>query len=882
MIVPSPAVPETLPPLFADWFARRGWSPRRHQLEMIQAAQDGVHALLVAPTGGGKTLAGFLPSLIDLAERGPRPAFGPGSGVHTLYLSPLKALTTDVERNLMAPIREIGLNIHVESRTGDTKPSKRQRQRDVPPDILLTTPEQLALFCAWDGARAWFADLKCVVLDEIHAIWSGKRGDLLNLGLGRLQSFAPQVRRVALSATIDDPQMIADWLAPSPLAGEGGPRRGSDGGAGGDNLSLDDEVRGEHTPHPTGSAAHLPPRGGKDVLIVRGDPGAPPVVDVLISEGKTPWAGHTGRHAIPEVYDAIRKAGLTLVFVNTRWQAEFVFQRLWALNEDALPIALHHGSLAVEQRRKVEAAMARGDLRAVVCTSTLDLGIDWGDVDLVIQQAAPKGASRLVQRIGRANHRLDEPSRALLVPASRFEMLECQAAREAVAENAFDWEPHHVGTLDTLAQHVLGVACSEPFHMETLFAEVTGCGPYRDLSWAAFEEVVDLVATGGYALRTYDRFARIVRDRQGRWRARDAQIAQRHRMNVGTITAAATLNVRMASRRSGASRSWVGGKKIGEAEEHYFEQMTPGDTFVFAGQVWAFQAVVGMDALVSRAQDKEPKVPSWGGSKFPLSTSLAERVRAMIQDRDHWRVLPVDVQEWLALQQARSVVPAAGDMLVETFQRGDRHYLVAYPFEGALAHGTLAMLLTRRLDRWGVGPLGYVVTDYSLAIWSIQPMGDLDFDALFEPDILGDDLESWLQESFMMKRAFRDCALISGLIEKRRPGAEKTGRQVTFSTDLIYDVLRRHQPDHLLLRTARADAAVRLLDIARLGQLLTRVQGRVVHRALDRPSPFSAPLLVQIGRERVGGGEAADMILEDAAEALSEEALAVEIMGEVP
>lgn len=847
---------------------------------MAQAADDGVHALLVAPTGGGKTLAGFLPSLIDLAERGPKPETGPGSGVHTLYLSPLKALTTDVERNLMTPIREIGLNIHVESRTGDTKQSKRQRQRDFPPDILLTTPEQLALFCAWEGARAYFADLKCVVLDEIHAIWSGKRGDLLNLGLGRLQAFAPQMRRVALSATVDDPLKIASWLAPSPFAGEGVSRSETDGGAGGASLTSDDDANGGHPPHPSGPAAHLPPHGGKDVVIIRGAPGAPPVVEMLISEGRTPWAGHTGQHAIPEVYQAIRRARLALVFVNTRWQAEFVFRQLWSINEDALPIALHHGSLAAEQRRKVEAAMARGDLRAVVCTSTLDLGIDWGDVDLVIQQAAPKGASRLVQRIGRANHRLDEPSRALMVPASRFEMLECQAAREAVAENSFDWEPHHVGTLDTLAQHIMGAACSEPFRLEDLYAEITGCGPYRGLSWEAFEEVVDLVATGGYALRAYDRFARIVKGPDGRWRARNAQIALRHRMNVGTITAAATLNVRIASRRGGSARHLVGGRKIGEAEEHYFEQMAPGDTFAFAGQVWAFQAIVGTDALVTAAPDQEPRIPSWGGSKFPLSTSLADRVRAMIQVRDHWRVLPLDVQEWLALQEARSVIPAAGEMLIETFQRSNRHYLVAYPFEGALAHGSLAMLMTRRLDRWGVGPLGYVATDYAVAVWSIRPMDDLEMAALFEPDLLGDDLEAWLAESFMMKRSFRNCALISGLIEKRQPGAEKTGSQVTFSTDLIYDVLRRHQPDHLLLRCARADAAAGLLDVARLGQLLTRIQGRIVHRALDRPSPFSVPVLVQIGRERVGGGEAADMILEDAAMEFSEEALVAEVMDE--
>jgi ATP-dependent Lhr-like helicase len=873
-----------LPPLFADWFASRGWAPRRHQLEMIAAAEAGSHALLVAPTGGGKTLAGFLPSLIELAERGPRPEFGPGSGIHTIYVSPLKALTTDVERNLMTPIREIGLNIHVESRTGDTKQSKKQRQRENPPDILLTTPEQLALFCAWSGARAYFADLKCIVLDEVHAIWSGKRGDLLNLGLARLQSFSPGLRRVALSATIDDPQLIAEWLMPhlpSPLAGEGGGRSPTDEGyedademGGADGSSARPGV----TPHPTSPTARPPsPARGEGIVIVKGDPGAVPIIDVLVSQGRVPWAGHTGQHAIPEVYDAIKRAQLALIFVNTRWQSEFVFQQLWEINDENLPIGLHHGSLAAEQRRKVEAAMARGELRAVVCTSTLDLGIDWGDVDLVIQMAAPKGSSRLVQRIGRANHRLDEPSRALMVPASRFELLECQAAREAVADNAFDWEPHHIGTLDTLAQHVMGAACSEPFDLDALHAEVTSCAPYRGLTYEAFEEVVDFVATGGYALRTYDRFARIVRTPEGQWTVRNQLVAQRHRMNVGAIVAAGTLNVKVASRRrsgagGGSAKAWVTGRKVGEAEEWYFEQLTPGDTFVFAGQVWAFQGISGTDALVTHADGKDPKIPSWGGSQFPLGTSLAARVRAMVQDRDHWRVLPVDVQEWLELQEQRSLIPDADSLLIETFPRGSRHFLVAYPFEGRLAHSTLCMLLTRRLDRLGVGPLGFVVTDYSLAIWAIKPMNDLDWDALFQPDMLGDDLEAWLEESFMMKRTFRNCALVSGLIERRQPGAEKTGRQVTFSTDLIYDVLRRHQPDHLLLRTARADAASGLLDVARLGQLLSRIAGHIRPIALEKPSPFCVPVLVQIGRERVGG-DAAEMILEASAQELIDEVM---------
>ena len=364
---------------------------------MVEKGREGRHALLIAPTGGGKTLAGFLPSLIDLTTRPPANA---PRGIHTLYISPLKALAVDVERNLLAPIQQMGLKVTAESRTGDTGISRRQRQRVKPPDILLTTPEQLALFCAWEGARRYFEDLACVIIDEVHAIWPSKRGDLLALDMARLVTFAPNHRRVGLSATVEDPDVIRGWLSPGPAS---------------------------------------------EVDLVRGSGGAAPVVDVLLSEGQVPWVGHTAHHAMPEVYDAIRRARTALVFVNTRFQAEFAFQELWRLNEDGLPIALHHGSLSAEQRRKVEAAMARGQLRAVVCTSTLDLGIDWGDVDLVIQLASPKGASRMVQRIGRANHRLDEPSQALFVPANRFEMLECQAAREAIAENALDADPPHLG-----------------------------------------------------------------------------------------------------------------------------------------------------------------------------------------------------------------------------------------------------------------------------------------------------------------------------------------------------------------------------------------------------------------------------------------------------
>ncbi|MDQ0465920.1 ATP-dependent Lhr-like helicase [Caulobacter ginsengisoli] len=814
------ALPSTLPPRFDAWFASRGWAPRTHQLAMVERARAGADALLIAPTGGGKTLAGFLPSLIELAERPPP---NTPRGIHTLYISPLKALAVDVERNLLSPIQEMGLGITAESRTGDTGMARKQRQRVRPPDMLLTTPEQLALFCAWEGARTYFEDLRCVILDEVHAIWPSKRGDLLSLDLARLQTFAPTMRRVGLSATVDDPDLIRRWMAPTARAA--------------------------------------------DVDLVLGPPGPMPIVDLLISEGRVPWAGHTAQHAMEDVYEVIKRHRTTLVFVNTRFQAEFAFQELWKINDDSLPIALHHGSLSAEQRRRVEAAMARGELRAVVCTSTLDLGIDWGDVDLVVQLAAPKGSSRMVQRIGRANHRLDEPSRAILVPANRFEMLECQAVREAVEENGLDGERWRAGALDVLAQHVMGCAVSEPFEPLAFYDEIRMAGPYADLSWEDFEAVIDFVSTGGYALKVYDRFRRIVKTREGLWKVRDAQTAQRHRMNVGAIVSPAVLSVRISGRRG------VPGRKIGEVEEGYLEMLEPGDTFLFAGQVWKLVGVTGTDVLVSPAADKDPKLPSWGGSKFALSTYLAARVRRMMSDETTWAKLPSDVREWLEVQRDRSQIAAPTEMLLETFPRGQRHFLVCYPFDGRIAHTTLAMLLTRRLDRMGVGPLGFTANDYAVCIWALHPMDGLDFAALFDQDMLGDDLEAWLDESFMMKRAFKNCALISGLIERRMPGSEKSGRQVTFSTDLIYDVLRRHQPDHLMLRCARADAASGMIDVARVGDLLARIKGQIRHAPLEHVSPFAVPIMLEIGKERVAG-DAAEMILRGASEDLIAEAMA--------
>jgi len=807
--------------MFTAWFTARNWAPRPHQLALLQRSAEGGSTLLVAPTGAGKTLAGFLPSLVELSRLPPgaeRP-----HALHTLYISPLKALAVDVARNVEGPAREMGLPVRIETRTGDTPAARRQRQRAKPPDILLTTPEQASLLIASEHARAFFQDLKTVIIDEIHALAATKRGDLLSLALARIAGFAPGLRRIGLSATVADPPALARWLAPQ-------------------------------------------------AQILFGPAGAAPDIEVLASRERIPWAGHTGRHALREVYEAIKTARTALVFVNTRAQAELIFQELWRLNSDGLPIALHHGSLDVEQRRKVEAAMTRGGLRAVVCTSTLDLGIDWGDVDLVIQMGAPKGCSRLVQRIGRANHRLDEPSRALLAPSNRFEVLECRAAKEAVAEGALDGGGARIGGLDCLAQHIMGAACGEPFAAEALFAEVRSAAPYADLSREQFDRALDFVATGGYALRAYDQYKRILQRADGRWTVRNRAIAQAHRMNVGAIVELTMLNVRLASKAGGAG-PWRAGKSLGKIEEGFLEMLAPSDTFLFAGEVLKLEAVVGEDALVTRAATvKEPRIPSYAGGKFPLSTFLAQRVRAMVSDPQSWASLPDQVVEWLDVQRERSLLPKPDELLVETFPRAGRWWLVCYPFDGRLAHQTLGMLLTRRLERARMRPQGFVASEYALAVWGLKDLSLLDMNALFAEDLLGDDLEEWLVESALMKRTFRNCAVIAGLVERRRPGAEKSGRQVTFSTDLIYDVLRSHEPDHLLLQAARADAGEGYLDLKRLAALLARVRGRIAHIDLPRVSPFAAPVMLEVGREPIAG-EAQDAVLEEAAEELIAEAM---------
>lgn len=795
-----------LPAPIASWFAARGWQLHPHQQAMLARAEDPA-TLLIAPTGGGKTLAGFLPTLADLC-------LAPRAGLHTLYISPLKALAADMRRNLTGPIAEMGLDTRVEDRTGDTSAHVRRRQRADPPHILLTTPESLALLLSFEDAPRLFAGLSRVIVDEVHALAESKRGDQLMLALARLQALCPNLRRVGLSATVEDPPALARFLA----------------------------------------------HGDAPCAILRADPGPDPDIAMLDVGAAPPWAGGGAAHAIPAVLDAIRAHRTTLVFHNTRAQAEIFFHRLWMANEEALPIAIHHGSLDREQRARVEAAMAAGRLRAVVCTGSLDLGLDWGDVDLVIQIGAPKNVKRLVQRIGRANHRYNAPSKARLVTANRFEVVECLAALEAVRAHDLDGAPRGPGPLDVLCQHILIRACAGPFDAGALFHEVRGAGPYAGLSRDDFDDCLAFCATGGYALRAYDRWQRLQRRADGLWQLRDPRSARLVRMNIGTIQDTDTLKVRLGRARGGAA--------LGEIEEGFAATLSPGDTFLMGGQVVRFESLREMVVEVSRDPGREPKIATYMGTKFATSTQLSDRILAILA-RPDWPDLPAPMRDWLNLQRNLSEMPARDRLLIESFPHEGREHACLYGFAGRNAQQTLALLVTKRMEEEGLAPLGFVATDYATLIWGLEPLTDVA--SLLAPGTLRAGFEQWLRGNAVMKRTFRASATIAGLIQRQSPGARKTGRQATVSSDILYDTLVKYDPDHLLLRITRDEAMRGLVDFGRIEEMLARTRGRVTLRRLARVSPLAAPLFLEAGRVPVAGA-AQERLLAEAAARLMETA----------
>ena len=795
-----------LPQKFQNWINKRNWGLHTHQIDVLTNS-DRKSQLLIAPTGSGKTLSGFLPTLIELD----RVNF---SGLHTVYVSPLKALAADIKRNLMIPIEEMGLNIKVEDRTGDTTAKTKRRQRIDPPQILLTTPESLALLISFPEANALFANLERIIIDEIHALVENKRGHQLLLAISRLQSISKNLRKLALSATVDHPQEIAGFISEN------------------DN----------------------------NCPIIFAEPGPDPNISMLQTTASPPWSGAGATYAVPDVLEQISKHKTTLIFHNTRAQAEIFFHNLWLNNQNNLPVAIHHGSLDLAQRKRVEAAITKGELRAVVCTGTLDLGIDWNEVDLVIQVGAPKNIKRLVQRIGRANHTYNTPSKAIIVPANKFEIVECQAALEAVRDKDLDGEPIASGSLDVLCQHILLVACSGKILPAKLFEEIKQIGAYKNLTHEEFKECMGFCIDGGYALNRYEQWHRLKLDPSGNLILRDPRIANKIRMNVGTIQDTETLKVR-THRRSG-------GKPLGEIEEAFAASLTKGDTFLIGGNIVRFESLREMIVEVTHNANKQPKIATFMGTKFATSTKLSDRILDSFENQS-WKDLPADTVNWLNKQKEFSQLPVRNSLLIETFFRKSRHYLVVYGFAGRNANQTLGLILSKKLEELNLAPLGFVANDYATLIWGLEKVENPIQLFKFSEIELG--LDKWFSGNALMKRTFKAVASVSGLIDRNLPGLRKSGRQTTFSSDILYDTLVKYDPTHLLLKITKDEAMKGLIDFSRIEEMFKRVDDNIIHKNLPHVSPLAAPMLLEVGTIPIEG-QARELLLKNEANSLMKEA----------
>jgi ATP-dependent Lhr-like helicase len=781
-----------IPPYLSNWFKNKKWHLHAYQKKMFAQFSARQSTLLIAPTGGGKTLASFLPSLIEINEKQIK-------NLHTLYISPLKALTTDIKRNLLNPIAEMNLAVTVEARTGDTNSYQRQRQRKKPPNILLITPESLMLLLSYTEAREYFKNLQCVIIDEIHNFAATKRGDLTALALAQLTSIAPASIRFGLSATVAQPDELAKWL---------GTRE-------------------------------------QPAMVIAARPRQKPILHLLTNGERIPYSGFMARYAVQDILDVIIENTMTIIFVNTRAQAEFMFRQLWEVNIDNFPIAIYHGSLSREQRQQTEVMTVAGQLRAIVATSALELGIDWGNVDCVIQVGAPKGISRLLQRVGRSNHQFDKQSKALLVPANCFDALECQCAIEAIAQGRLDGEELLPGALDVVVQFILNCACSESISIKKVFAVVREAQPYHDISESIFQQLFQFAVNGGYTLQHYDRYQRLLYMPDDTYAIASPRIVRGHRQNIGTIIESARLRVKILYKRKS--------KVVGDIEEDFGEKLMPGDTFLFAGQVLEFVGIRDMFLEARKTKAKQSKIPSYHGGSMPLSTYLANDVRQFINTPERWTALPPKIFEWLHLQKSFSILPPLDAILVESFIYRKRNFVVIFSFEGRRANHTLGVLMTRRMESLKLKPLTLTATDYGFAIDTLVPVTADCMQKLFAKTLLDDELQTWLQHSPLLKRTFRQVAIISGLIERQLAGQRKSMKQVTFSTDLIYDVLLRHEPAHILLAITQFDVENRLLDLKRLATMLERFQGNIIFKELSGPSPLAIPILTAIKTERVQG-----------------------------
>lgn len=773
------------------WFADRGWAPMPFQRETWRAFAAGRSGLLHAPTGLGKTLAAWLGPVMEAWD-------GPDE-LRVLWLTPLRALAADTVRSLQEPLAGLGRKWTVAARTGDTASGERAKQRRGGyPFALVTTPESLSLMLTHEEARERFAGLTCVVCDEWHELLSSKRGVQAELCLARLRQFAPRLRTWGLSATIG-------------------------------NL---DEAR----------EALVGPGGGEAVTVA-----APAdqsvVVDTLLPPTMEhfPWSGHLGTRMLGEVVRCIESAATTLLFTNTRSQTEIWFQELLEARPDWEPVlAMHHGSLEREVREEVERRLRDGTVKCVVCTSSLDLGVDFSPVEQVLQLGSPKGLARLRQRAGRSGHRPGAVSRVVGVPTNAFELVEFAAARAALAAGRIEARRPLRLPLDVLVQHLVTVAVGEGFHADDMLAEVRSTHAFSGLDDGEWEWLLTFVTTGG-SLRAYPQYRKVVVDADGRYRVTDARVARLHRLSIGTIVSDTAVSLRLSS-----------GRRLGTVEEWFISRLKPGQMFIFGGRRLELVRHQGLTATVKPATRKNARgqIPSWQGGKSPLSTELAEAVaRKLLEfrgagpaagDPEMGCVAPI-----LRLQQQWSVLPAPDELLIEHTRTRDGHHVYLYPFAGRVVNEGIGMLVAYRMAREGARSIQVTPNDYGCELHSSLPM---DFDAdqwrgLLSAERLLDDLLGCLNTAELGRHQFREVARVAGLVLQGFPGSPKTARALQVSSGLLYDVFARYDPANRLLAQASREVLERQLEIRRLEETLTGLRAkRLILQRCVRLSPMAFPL----------------------------------------
>jgi ATP-dependent Lhr-like helicase len=772
-----------------SWFAGRGWKPFAFQKAVWKHHAEGRQGLIHAATGTGKTYAAWFAALQEPAGA------PPGSKLRVLWITPLRALAGDTLASLREPVADLGLGWTVEARTGDTPTAMRRRQQLRSPNALVTTPESLSLLLSYEDARERFSGLRMVVVDEWHEQLGTKRGVQTELALARLRGWTPGMRTWGLSATIGNLHEALRVLL------------GSEASSG---------------------------------VIVEGRQPKKILIDSLLPKkmDRFPWAGHLGSHLLPQVAEELRQAKSALVFTNTRSQAEAWYQMLLEVfPEYAGQMALHHGSMSRESRDWVESQLRLGTLRCVVCTSSLDLGVDFAAVDRVIQIGSPKGVARLLQRAGRSGHQPGGLSRATVVPAHAFELVEACAAREAIAAGHLESRLPLQKPLDVLTQHMVTVGCAGGFRSEELLAEVRRTHAYRDLTEAEWEWALAFVSRGGTALGAYPDYHKLLQDDDGRWVAAPA-IARRHRMNIGTITADTSLRVQ-----------YVNGASLGHIEENFLAGLQPKQAFVFAGKLLEVVMLRDMTAWVKAGQGGQGVIPRWMGSRMPLSSLMSAEVRRKLEEARDGILKGAEmraIRPVLETQQKVSALPGVDELLVETLQLRDGFHVFLYPFEGLLAHEGLSTLLAYRLTRRRPQSITTTATDYGVELLSRDPIEihAAVAEGLFSSEGLEEDIAGSVNAAELSRRQFREIARVSGLTFQGYPGQNKSSRQLQATAGLIHDVLARMDPENLLLAQARREAMEVGLEAGRLRSTLERIGGsRVVFVDLMRPSPLSFPLI---------------------------------------